>query len=73
MNIEFKIPMSEKLVTVDYNKISYIQFFSRKTNFNSSFQLILTLKPDNVIIINTLGTKTNELYENYQKILRNQK
>lgn len=62
MNIEFKIPMSEKLVTVDYNKISYIQFFSRKTNFNSSFQLILTLKPDNVIIINTLGTKTNELY-----------
>lgn len=60
-------------MTVDYNKISYIQFFSRKTNFNSSFQLILTLKPDNVIIINTLGTKTNELYENYQKILRNQK
>lgn len=71
MNIEFKIPPSDRLVVVDYSKINYIPFYSNKTNFNSSLQLIMTLKPDNVIILNTKGT-SNELNNSYKKIYNSQ-
>lgn len=52
MNIEFKTIHVDG-IRIDYSKIPCIPFYSYRTNFNSSIQLILTIKPDNVILINT--------------------
>ena len=57
---------------IDYSRLKYLPFFSNKTNFNSSLQIILTLKPANVILINTKTTirSTDELVSRYKGMLR---
>lgn len=43
MNIEFRIPVSP--LNLDFSKIIFLPFYSNRTNFNSSVQLITALKP----------------------------
>ena len=56
MNIEFRIPEPDKYIPLDSSRFNRLKFCAKKTNFNSSLQIILTLKPANVIFINTRAT-----------------
>lgn len=55
MNIEFRIPVSP--LNLDFSKIIFLPFYSHRTNFNSSVQLITALKPENVILINSQANR----------------
>jgi hypothetical protein len=80
MNIEFKVPQTERINLTDHFKITTLPFHSCRTNFNSSIQLIMVLKPDNVILINTdplsrdsLGLKYTDLLGKSQHLTANVK
>ena len=61
----------EKYVDLDFSVFKKLKFSGQKTNFNSSIQLILTLKPSNVIFINTKSTlrSPDDLASKYRTIL----
>lgn len=73
MNIEFKI--SPAPVGLDFSRVTFIPFHSHKTNFISSVQLITSLKPDNVILINTDSRRENgeTLSSRYHSIFKSRK
>lgn len=71
MNIEFKIPESDKYNKLEASRFERIKFCLEKTNFNSSFQIILALKPANVIFVNTKTTfrQSDEMMTKYKNAL----
>lgn len=68
------MPETDKYTVIDIARLGRLKFDSRHTNFNSSLQIMLTMRPKNVILINTKSSvrSPDELVGKYRTQLAQQ-